>query len=144
MKIFTGCILNPIHEKYRDKTLKCSIMSRHTREDGKTPDPRLQYDLHMPHLAPDQNMVGAWLRKEITWEEYIEAYLKKLRTDPRADFWIKAVLYHARTHAVILCCLEAHHSECHRGTLAEYICGEWAAKHPEYGKIDVMHLEGKK
>ncbi len=141
MRIFTGCILVPVHKDFVDKTIIVSVMSRHTREDGKTPDPRLKYDLHMPYLAPDLQIVGAWYRNEITWDKFAQAYLKMLRTDPKADFWISRLMELSAKYAVIISCIESHHSECHRGLLATYISGEWSKKHPELGPIEVKHLE---
>lgn len=58
----TKCILAPESE---NDGLRISIMSRHTLEDGKTPDSRItpnHFDLHLPILAPHPKDVGAYYR----------------------------------------------------------------------------------
>jgi hypothetical protein len=75
-----GCILD--HDRQPGETL-ISVMSRHTDEHGKVPDPRItpeQFDEHWTELAPPPERVGAWHRssKEDTdWDFFKRAYLKK-------------------------------------------------------------------
>lgn len=60
----SGCILRGLQV---EDGLRISIMSRHTLEDGVTPDPRItdgMFDFHVPDLAPSPEVVGKWYREE--------------------------------------------------------------------------------
>ena len=75
----TKCILL---EKELGDGYRISTMSRHTLNDGVTPDPRISetsYDVWMPKLAAPSKLVGAWYRNAVTWTEFSRAYLSHLR-----------------------------------------------------------------
>ena len=62
--IYTKCIFSP-----RDifENIRISVMSRHTLEDGKTPDERINgllYDLHEPIFGPPYNLIGGIIEKK--------------------------------------------------------------------------------
>lgn len=56
------CILD---ERKESDGFCISVMSRHTLDDGKTPDSRIttdKYDLHLTDLAPKPDLVGRWYK----------------------------------------------------------------------------------
>ncbi len=63
--------------------LRISVMSRHTLNDGITPDtritPNLSYDEHRVELAPPARLVGMWYRKTIDWAGFANEYSAYLR-----------------------------------------------------------------
>jgi len=63
--IFTESILN---EKHSDSGIRISVMSRHTLNDGVTPNPEItsdKYDEHIPKLAPHPKLIGAYYKREL-------------------------------------------------------------------------------
>lgn len=107
--------------------LRVSIMSRHTDEHGKVPDPRItpeQFDEHWTELAPPPERVGAWHRssKEDTdWDFFKRAYLEKLRSDGEARIRMAELAGMASRGAVTIMCVEEDAHRCHRRLLAEEI-----------------------
>ncbi|NTW13939.1 MAG: 2-phosphosulfolactate phosphatase [Candidatus Moranbacteria bacterium] len=82
----TGCMNVPADPARRERRI--SIMSRHTRTDGKTPDPEItreSYDEWWKELAPDEKALGAYLRKEVSFETFEAAYVAKLFYDAAAN-----------------------------------------------------------
>ncbi|MDD2807956.1 MAG: hypothetical protein PHW95_05580, partial [Patescibacteria group bacterium] len=59
------------------QTLRISIMSRHTLNDGVTPYPEINmgsYDMWMTELARPPKLIGAYYRNEISWAEFAEQF----------------------------------------------------------------------
>ena len=59
------CILD---ERKESDGFCISVMSRHTLNDGKTPDLRItneKYDVHISDLAPRPDLVGRWYRGDL-------------------------------------------------------------------------------
>ncbi|MFC1721112.1 DUF488 domain-containing protein [Patescibacteria group bacterium] len=118
MALFTRCILGDVSE---EDGLRISVMSRHTLEDGKTPDRRITsdiFDLHMPELAPSPELVGAWYRGEINWGEFKTGYGWKMRHAPM-DRYIEILCAIAKKTDVTILCIEQEVDHCHRRLLAE-------------------------
>ena len=104
-------------------------MSRHTLEDGKTPDERItpdQYDQWMPELAPPPKLVGAWYCRKLgerTPEnfdtQYRPRYIEYLaeKTDLVKNLGELAI----STTITVLCIEPTEESSmCHRTILLEY------------------------
>jgi uncharacterized protein YeaO (DUF488 family) len=118
MALFTKCIKAP---KSASDGLRVSIMSRHTTDDGHTLDPDItfrSYDLHLRELGPPDSLVGPYLRKEITWEEYELRYLTHLR-GTKVRGVLRSVMSMAKHADITLMCVEETPEYCHRRLLAE-------------------------
>jgi len=101
--------------------LRISVMSRHTLNDGKTIDERItreKYDVHLPQLAPHPKLVGAWHRKEISWNLFEQKYFKHIRTEDIASF-VEALAAVASQTDITILCSEDTTEYCHRRLLAE-------------------------
>lgn len=116
--LFTKCILGPINA---NDGLRISVMSRHTLNDGFTPDVRIipdSYDLHLSILSPSASLVGSYLRNKISWEEYMAEYLDSLRNKKLAAVRLLTLI--AIRKNVTIMCIEQDHERCHRRLLAEF------------------------
>lgn len=74
-----GCVLSKPKES---DGIRISTMSRHTLNDGATPDLRLysQFEGWMPELSPGGKLVGSWYRGDLTWGDFCTLYQQRLRT----------------------------------------------------------------
>lgn len=114
----TRCILEPAQPS---DGKRISVMSRHTLNDGVTPDARIAqgvtHDMHWPDLAPHPRQVGAFYRGEIDWSEFEEAFVIRLASES-APYLKKLVQVAVRANCTILC-VEATPEFCHRRIVAE-------------------------
>ena len=101
---------------------RVSVMSRHTREDGITPDERIiegvTFDEWRKEFAPPGKLVGAYYRKEVPWEDFEKLYLEYLRSDeirPKVEAFAKR----CTEETITLLCIEDTADKCHRRLLAE-------------------------
>ena len=84
---------------------------------------------HEPTLAPTKEILDAYKKKQISWEEYETRYLDLLveraaeQTVDRQWFDVPAVLL----------CSEPSPERCHRRLAAEYLAGKW-------GGVEIVHL----
>lgn len=107
-------------------------MSRHTKNDGKTPDERIKsVDEHQSSLGPSPTLIGSYYKRGLSWEKYQELYLSEIRTEPKSSL-VRALAKKALTHDVTLLCIEETAEQCHRRLLAE----ECQTYEPE---LDVIH-----
>lgn len=101
---------------------RISVMSRHTLDDGITPDERIikgeTFDEWQKEFAPPSELVGAYYRKELTWEEFEKKYLEFLRS---AEIRTKVEAFAKRCteETITLMCIEDTADKCHRRLLAE-------------------------
>ena len=124
--LYTKSIFEPKDD--RDGT-RISVMSRHTLNDGKTPDPRIteeSYDEWIRGLAPPDELVGAYYKRGLEWDVFEREYKEHLS--------IKPVIYHVRSLAtratnqdITILCVEPKGENCHRIISAE----ECLKYHPE-------------
>lgn len=131
MALYTRCILSPrnIHEGVR-----ISVMSRHTLNDGITPDTRISsdcYDEWKKVLAAPARLVGAYYKKELSWEIFAEEYQKYLE-QPVIDFHVQHLARDASNTNITLLCIEETADYCHRRLLAERC-------HFYYPKLEIIH-----
>lgn len=116
--LFTKCILEPTSAEDGERI---SIMSRHTLNDGKTPDKRIlesSFDVHFPNLGPAPNLIGPYLREEISWNKFAEKYLEQIRMDTPAAL-VRLLAHRALHKDITLLCIEECPERCHRRLLAE-------------------------
>jgi hypothetical protein len=112
----------PIKEPgFMPRTVRVSVMSRHTDSGGKKPDPSITddlFDLHFPILGPPPKLIGAYYRKEIGWPEFECGYRKHLMT-PEVQRVIRSFLYLSIVIDVVFMCIESTPDRCHRRLLLE-------------------------
>ena len=118
-EIFTKSITK---EKDPNDQKRISVMSKHTLEDGKTPDERIiegiTFDEWQKDFAPPAKLVGAYYRKELSWKNFEKKYLEFLRSDkirPKVESFAKR----CTEETITLMCIEDTADKCHRRLLAE-------------------------
>lgn len=116
--LYTKCILAP---RSVADGLRISVMSRHTLDDGVTPHPLItvaSFDEWLWEFAPPATLIGAYLRREKSWEQYAEEYLAHLRQDRNAEM-VGTLASCATLGDFTLLCIEKTPEQCHRRLLAE-------------------------
>lgn len=102
--------------------LRICVMSRLTENDGKTPSPKLAkgkfFDIWNKLLAPPENLVGAWYREELKWEQFTEQYLDHLYSE-KILLHLERLASNALTQDITILCVEKTPEYCHRKLLAE-------------------------
>ena len=119
MTLYSKCILAPISPE--DGT-RISVMSRHTLNDGKTPDPRITHDLFQEHLtifAPPVKLIGAYYKRGLPWEEFEKQYRAYLQ-EPETQQHVAALAERALNTDITIMCIEETPEHCHRRLLAEH------------------------
>jgi uncharacterized protein (DUF488 family) len=84
---------------------------------------------HEPALAPTDEILDAYKKKQISWEEY-EVRYNALLSERAVE---KAVDRRLFDVPAVLLCSEPTAEQCHRRLAAEYLAGKW-------GGIEVIHL----
>jgi uncharacterized protein (DUF488 family) len=84
--------------------------------------------LHLPELAPTQEMLDAYKAKQVDWAGY-EVQFSSLLAQRKVE---QTVAHDALENAVLLCS-EPKPDKCHRRLVAEYFQGAW-------GDVEVEHL----
>lgn len=85
--------------------------------------------LHKPILAPTKEILNAYKKKIIGWEEY-EQRFKKLMADRKVEEAIDKELFNV---PAVLLCSEAKPDKCHRRLVAEYFRDKW-------DNVNIVHL----
>ncbi len=116
--LYTKCIFHPrdVHDGVR-----ISVMSRHTHNDGVSPDPRISsgsFDEWYRELAPAPSLVGAYYKRGLPWEAFRQEYLAFLRS-PSVSLVVEALARRALEEDISLLCIEESALQCHRGILAK-------------------------
>ncbi len=114
--LFTKCILK---EPSPQDGMRVSIMSRHTLNDGVTPDLRIKkFDIHMVEFAPSSKLIGSYYRKKINWKIFEESYLEELRSPQKTPrVYLFSIVASIRN--ITIMCIEDGSKFCHRRILAE-------------------------
>jgi uncharacterized protein YeaO (DUF488 family) len=110
------CILA---DKSIDDGQRISIMSRHTLNDGKTPDERIwmdTFDMHLPDFWPQPKLVWKYYRNEIDFENYAKEYKESLNTKQAS---IKKIIEWALIENITVLCIEESSEFCHRKIFVE-------------------------
>lgn len=84
--------------------------------------------LHVPELAPTQEMLDSYKSKTITWDEYERIFLQLIRERKVEDIVERELI-----DQTCLLCSETAASKCHRRLVAEYLQQQW-------GDIQIVHL----
>jgi uncharacterized protein YeaO (DUF488 family) len=101
--------------------LRISVMSRHTLNDGITPDPKItcdSYDLSLKILAPPDKLVGSYYKNKLCFKEYKEKYVKYLAKENICSI-VEDLSKQALIKDITLLCVEESAEKCHRKILAE-------------------------
>lgn len=88
---------------------------------------RIDY-LHLPELAPTQDILNAYKKQKGPWEIY-ERDFRDLMASRKIEEAFKPELF---ANACLLCSEHQPH-HCHRRLVAEYLCDKWSG-------IDIEHL----
>lgn len=116
--LFTKSIFAP---KSSADGIRISVMSRHTLNDGKTPDPRITRDSYSEwwhEFAPPDRLVGGFYKRGLPWADFEKAYLAHLRT-PTNSLLVSEIARRAALKDLTLMCAEETPERCHRRLLAE-------------------------
>ena len=84
---------------------------------------------HEPLLAPTDDILDAYKKKQIAWDEYETRYVDLL-IDRAAETAVDRGLFDV---PAVLLCSESSPEHCHRRLAAEYLAGKW-------GDVKVVHL----
>ena len=84
--------------------------------------------VHVPLLAPSNELFTSYRGGDITWDEYEERYLELL-----AEREVTRELDRALFAEAVLLCSEDTPERCHRRLAAEYLQRHW-------GDIEIIHL----
>lgn len=118
--IYTGCILTP---RKVVGGMRISVMSRHTLNDGKTPDSRIvsgvNYDLWLPEFGPPAKLVGDYYRRGLPWDDYEKRYVKYLNGSSEIKDKVRWLAREGLKKDVTLLCIEDVDALCHRRLLLE-------------------------
>ena len=119
MVLYTKSIFLPVD---RNDSLRISVMSRHTLNDGKTLDERIipgfTYHRWYNSLAPPDALVGAYYKRNMPWDEFAQKYLEFLHTDAPKPY-ISLLAKGALREDITILCAELKPDNCHRRLLAE-------------------------
>jgi uncharacterized protein (DUF488 family) len=85
--------------------------------------------LHLPILAPPKDLLDAYRKKRLCWEEF-EARFVPVLAERKVEELVDRKLFEAPT---VLLCSETEADRCHRRLVAEYLCRRW-------GEGQVTHL----
>ncbi|HLC59062.1 MAG TPA: DUF488 domain-containing protein [archaeon] len=116
--LYTKCIFKDV-ESYDG--IRISVMSRHTLNDGVTPDERITsttYNEWLKELAPPAKLIGDYYKRGLTWPEYETRYRQFLQT-PEAASKVNDLASQAIEKDITLLCVEETPEKCHRRLLAE-------------------------
>jgi uncharacterized protein YeaO (DUF488 family) len=126
MALRTGCIKAiPKIDGY----FRISVMSRHTLNDGVTPDPEItesSRDEWWPELAPPDTLIGWYYKQQKKkllphwklWENFERKFTHYLQ-DPDVKIYLQHLATLARYGDVIILCIEPTPKYCHRRLVAE-------------------------
>lgn len=110
-----------IKEKSSEDGIRISVMSRHTLNDGITPDSRITkncFDEHLQIVAPPSKLIGDYYKRGLSWENFEKRYLEHLKKPEIAEI-VKQLARRAIQQDITLLCIEETAEHCHRRLLAE-------------------------
>lgn len=120
--LFTKCILG---EREITDGIRISVMSRHTLNDGKTIDHRIdgQFDEHQWALGPNGKLIGNYYKppehpERIDWDEFEKGYVAWIRRSDRIPL-VRLLAFRASQSDLTIMCIEETPERCHRRLLAE-------------------------
>jgi len=87
-----------------------------------------EYD-HRPDLSPTQEILDAYKKKVMPWEEYEDRFVRMLE-ERGVERRLEKGLFDVPT---VLLCSEPTADRCHRRIVAEYLAARWE-------KVRIVHL----
>jgi uncharacterized protein YeaO (DUF488 family) len=118
MSLITKCILTEVS---KDDDLRISVMSRHTLNDGVTPDLRILphlYDLHWTVLAPNPKLIGDYYRRNLQWQDFRTRFLEQIQLPEPTEYLRRLAELSLRINVTLLC-IEETPEYCHRGIISD-------------------------
>lgn len=118
MALFTKCILRM---KDISDGRRFSVMSRHTLNDGVTPDQRItqdSFEKHYPELAPSPKLIGDYYKRDLSWDEFAVRFYEQIK-DASTQAILKELALMSLSENVTLLCIEDTPHYCHRRLLTE-------------------------
>lgn len=120
----TKCILLPhgFEDGYR-----ISVMSRHTLDDGVTPDLRIAEDAFNDWwrvLAPPLMLIGDYHKRGMLWERFEDRYRDYLLNAAQQQK-LKDLSWYANRETITILCIEKTPEQCHRRLIAEECARLW-------------------
>lgn len=118
MTLFTKCILD---EKEENDGVRISVMSRHTLNDGVTPDTRITsstYEEHHPELAPSLKLIGDYYKRALSWDQFEFRFCEQIK-NPSTQVILGDIAARSLSENVTLMCIEKEPHFCHRRLLVE-------------------------
>lgn len=85
--------------------------------------------VHVPMLAPSDDILSDYKKKRIDWQEYEQRYLA-LVAKRKVEASVDRALFE---QPAVLLCSEATPENCHRRLAAEYLADKW-------GGVRIIHL----
>ena len=85
--------------------------------------------VHEPALSPTDDILKAYKKKEMSWDQYESQFLALL-TERRVEDRLAQQSFESLT---VLLCSEPEPKHCHRRLVAEYLRDKW-------GSIQIRHL----
>ena len=83
---------------------------------------------HMPNLAPTKEILDAYKKKQIGWDEYVKRFSKLMK-----ERKIENKITSEELNNACLLCSEPTPEHCHRRLVAEYL-------RDKFGDIEIRHL----
>lgn len=114
------CTKSIFKEIEKSDGIRISVISRHTLNDGVTPDARISYkdyDRWYKDLSPPLVLVGDYYKRYLSWEQYKKRYIEYIRR-PDIAIKVKNLAKEALEKTVTLLCIEENPDMCHRFLLA--------------------------
>lgn len=99
--------------------IRMSVMSRHTLNDGTTPDPTITpelFDIWYPELAPPPTLLGDYYKRGLSWAEFEDRYNEHLDL-PAIDKALRWLARQAMSLDITVLCTEESPQQCHRRLL---------------------------
>jgi uncharacterized protein YeaO (DUF488 family) len=116
----TKCIKVP---SVVDDGLRISVMSRHTLNDGITPDLEIvsgvTYHEWWPELGPDSRLIGEYYKRGLSWDGFEQRFRDRLGTLASSRRALDVLLELAHAGNVTILCVEPEPAHCHRRLVAE-------------------------
>lgn len=106
----------------REDGYRISVMSRHTLNDGITPDLLItneSFNEWKKELAPSDTLVGSYYKRNLPWVEFEKQYIDFLQK-PEQRVNLEILIAQLKTeNTITLLCVEEHPDHCHRRLLAQ-------------------------
>ena len=101
--------------------LRISVMSRHTLNDGITPDPEItreSFDEWWQNVSPEPSLIGSYYKRGLSWEKFAERF-KEFLSSSEIQERLKELISLSRKGNVTILCVEKSPEFCHRRLIGE-------------------------